>query len=209
MFSSQSDLVKVTPVITPMLFSLNHRNFRCFRVGGPAHPVSLNLSAGPASQSLSFLLPRETAAPAPASSPVRHAEAAAPLHRRPLAPPPPPLTHCFTARTPLVARSTRTPAPPLFRSAAAHHRRRRNFLSRTASPDPHLHPRASIHARFEFPPPLVRVPARCSRNCLLGVFFVYFSTDTWISKGMVLPHLACVVSSSSYPFYTCLLISLP
>ena len=89
-FSSQSDLVKVTPVITPMLFSLDHRNFRCFRVGGPARPVSLNLSAGPASQSLFFLLPRETAAPAPASSPVRRTAAAAPLHRRPLAPPPPP-----------------------------------------------------------------------------------------------------------------------
>ena len=78
MFSSQSDLVKVTPVITPMLFSLNHRNFRCLRVGGPARPVSLNLSAGPARQSLSLSFvylanrrPRAAAAPPP--SPRRRA----------------------------------------------------------------------------------------------------------------------------------------
>ena len=59
-FSTKSDLVKLKPVITPMLFALNHRNFRCLRVGGPAGPVSLNLSAGPARQLLQpLLLPRE------------------------------------------------------------------------------------------------------------------------------------------------------
>ena len=209
-------------------FSQHHRIFRCLGLAGPLVLFSLNSSTGPTRQSHTFV-----------SSSSRNrrpsTRARTPLRRRhSCAVPPPPLTrrllatpsrrgaralHCAAARArthlscaaapqPYARprRACATHAPPL--TAA-------DGLSPSASkPPPHsaaplLLPRASIHARFEFSPPWVRVPARCSRNCLLGVFFVYFSTDTWISKGMVLPHLACVVSSSSYPFYTCLHISLP
>ena len=86
-FSSQSDLVNITPVDTPMPFSPNHRTFRCFRVGGPARPVSLNRSAGPASQSHAH---------PPSSS---RLAAAAPPHRRRtrIAPPRPRLARASPA----------------------------------------------------------------------------------------------------------------
>ena len=80
---TRSNPVKVTPMYTPMIHSMNHRFFRCLRVCGPAHTVSLNSLVGPACQ----LHP-------PSSSQFGTTAAAphtrAPLRRRPHVPPLPP-----------------------------------------------------------------------------------------------------------------------
>ena len=108
MFSSQSDLVKVTPVITQMLFSLNQRNFRCFRVGGSARFVSLIPPAGPVCQPHILLLPTRTAA---LGHPLRRRRACA--HA-----PPPLLVPCAAAPPPLTRRSATDRAPTRRRSHA-------------------------------------------------------------------------------------------
>ena len=145
MFSSQSDLVKVTPVITPMLFSLNHRNFRCFRVGGPARPVSLNLSAGPACQPHVLLLPTRTAA-------FRR-----PLHRRRRAcahrsTPPPLLVPCAAAPPPLTRRSATDRAPT----------RRRSHAAAPRTPAPRSRRLLRVYAART--PPLLLCAAACSAS---------------------------------------------
>ena len=106
-FSTLLDLVKLKPVDTPMPISPNRRNFRCLRVGGPARPVLLNLSAGPARQLLwPLLLPRE-----------------------------PPRRHCSSPVQPLrlscAARAVAT------RAQLHLHLRRRPALPPTSSPPPH------------------------------------------------------------------------
>ena len=113
-----------------------------------------------------------------------------------------PLRRCSaTSHTPLRHRP-RAHSPPLARSRATHAR------ATLAPPTPHLRrpyaaaaplrrrlqrqhtlltlPRACIQGLFKFSPPLIQVHTRCSRNCLLGCFFDFFSTESWICKGMVL-----------------------
>ena len=224
MFSSQSDLVKVTPVFTPMPMSLHHRTFRCFRVDGPACPVLIIQPAGPACQPHSSLLHANSRARAPAPPPVRRRRARA-RHSKP---PPLPIS-CAAAPLPLARNSAaRTQPPlPLSRGNAAlapclRHPRSASHPPRRCSPSPPGRLLLSTYVQlpsdtnaldsrtfFRPPHPLVRVHARCSRNCLLGFFFDFFSTDSQICKGMVLPLLACDVSSCSYPLHTCLHISLP
>ena len=133
-FQSRPDPVNFTPVDTPMPFLPNHRTFRCFRVGGPARPVSLNRSAGPASQSHAHLLPRE---PPPVSSLRRHA----PTRR-----------HCSTrsAPAPPHAPSSSSPAP-------------RPRLARSAPTPPASRPRracAPALRLFLAAPPLITVANR-------------------------------------------------
>ena len=127
-------------------FSLNRRTFRCFRVGGPARPVSLNSSAGPACQSHAlsfvFLANRRSTARMPLSlrpcSPLQAAAAATPLRRRPRAPP-----HCSCATPALLLRSrSRTHAAPV-----PHTRRR--------SPPPTASPHARSLSCSNLPPTLV------------------------------------------------------
>ena len=129
-FSSQSDLVKVTPVDTPMPFSLNHRIFRCLGLAGPRVLFSLNSSAGPTRQlHTCFLLPREppplthqtTAARAQlrrrAHSRRRRASpVSTPRLRRARTAPEPP------ARRPLRACTARSCRPPSARHHAQHSR---------------------------------------------------------------------------------------
>jgi hypothetical protein len=202
------DLVNLTPTVTPMTFSMPHRfaPFHLTRLRAPriSLMVPFFLHANRRSHS--------RAAPPPLLRP--RSAAAAPLRRRSHAPPPQNL--CFAATPPcctLIVPTRSTAAPttrPRHPRATTHPLRHRSpspparlLLSmRAVSPAPHPH--AFIRARFEFPPPLVRVHARCSRNGLLGFFFDFFSTDSRISKGMVLPLLACDVSSCSYLLHTCL-----
>ena len=187
-FNSQSDLVKVTPVFTPMLFSLNHRNFRCFRVSGPECPVSLIPPAGPACQPLFLLFSTRTAAlglslsttrtppPPRQCSPLLTAAAAGPQHRRLRTAPPPHARRCRASPAP--APGQRLTAPCLRRpqacAAACLHCRQRVLLdlARVAPPAP-LHARG-FEPCSELSPPLFWVHSRCSRNCLLGCFFDFF-----------------------------------
>ena len=159
-FNSQSNLVKVTPVFTPMLFSLNHRNFRCLRVGGPARPVSLIPPAGPACQPLFLLFSTRTTAlglslsttrtppPPRQCSPLLTAAAAGPQRRRLRTAPPP---HARRRRTspapaPRSACARATTAPRLRRRyAAAAPLRRRTPLPATPAHLPHTPTR--VHSR--------------------------------------------------------------
>ena len=95
-FQSRLDLVKLTPVTTPTVFSLHHRTFRCLGLAGPPVMFSLNPFAGPrVSLTPVSLPPRETAA----------------LHPRPYAAPPPPLLRRLSAaaRAPLLHRFAAAP----------------------------------------------------------------------------------------------------
>ena len=189
-------LIQIWSTITPMDISMpispNHRTFRCFRVGGPARPVSLNLSAGPARQSQRLLFFLLTKLP--------------PLHSRlrPYAAPPPPLLRCPSAAAhallllatpsccrcqfpaPPARRIRATPTPLLHhpRATAIHVRRHRSpalpptcpLESRASSPSCSTPSPSREHFEpcFEFSPPLIQVHTRCSRNCLLGFFFDFF-----------------------------------
>jgi len=127
-FSSQSDLVKVTLVDTPMPFSPNHRIFRCLGLAGPLVLFPLNSSAGPTRQLHTFfLLSREppplTHQTAAARAQLRrrmhsHRRRASPvstsrLRRARSAPEPP-------ARRPLRACTARSRCPPSARHHAQH-----------------------------------------------------------------------------------------
>ena len=163
-------------MVTPTLFSLHHRTFRCLGLAGPLVLFSLNLSAGPTRQLHTlFRLPREPSPPRRrCSSPVRRRSRAAcsPLQAAAApelstAPPPAcaptPLLRCCSA-------AARAPTPRLCHPRAAAHRHRRPLHTRAASPAPISLPCSSIQDRFEFPPLLIRVHAKCSRNCHLGRF---------------------------------------
>ena len=110
--SSQSDLVKVTPVDTPMPFSPNHRIFRCLGLAGPLVLFSLNSSAGPTRQLHTFfLLPREL-------PPLTHQTAAARAHSR--------RRRASPVSTLRLRRARTTPEPParlLLRACTARSRR--------------------------------------------------------------------------------------
>ena len=201
MFSSQSDLVKVTLVVTPMLLFLHHRTFRCIRVGGPARSVSLTSSAGPTCQSHAhFLLPRE---PPPAPS-LRHRaptrrrcstrSAPVPPKRRRSRTAPPRPRHARSAPAPRPRRACVTRAPPVPRRAAAHHRRQRTFYSRSPSCSTPLEVPPSFEPCFEFPAPLVRARSRCSRICSKGISSIFVKFSSLILQGMSFTppwHVSC------------------
>ena len=111
-FQFRTDSVNFAPMVTPMLFSLNHRTFRCLGLAGPLVLFSLNSSAGPTRQSHTFV-----------SSSSRN--------RRP----------CTRARTPLRRRhSCVVPPPPLTRRllATPSRRRARALHCAAARARPHL-----------------------------------------------------------------------
>ena len=182
-FLFRSDPVNVAPIVTPALFSLNHRTFRCLGLAGPPVLFSLNPSAGPRVSFTVFLPPRETAA----------------LHPRPYAAPPPPLLcrPSAAARAPLLllfaVAPRATPAPrthrtcaydsaalrrPAPRAAAIPNQRRRStFPISTRAP---LTYSRRCQGSDPFPKLFVQAPSRCSRNCLL----CFSSVSSLIYKGM-------------------------
>ena len=132
-FSSQSDLVNITPVDAPMPFSPNHRTFRCFRVGGPARPVSLNRSAGPASQSHAHP-PSSSRTAARALAPPPHSHSPPLLHKlRPCATAPPPHAHSSSSPAPRLRRLLHALAAPVHPRSDYSSPRRRSSPSPTDS----------------------------------------------------------------------------
>jgi len=141
-FQSRSNLVKLTPVITPTFFSPYHRTFRCLGLAGPPVMFSLNPSAGPrVSLSLCFSSSSRNCRPAPrARTPLRrrHSRDAPPLpHARSSCPTSPPrhapaLAHaprlCPRHAAPPCAplrRPHRAPSPSTSSAAASQHLRTR------------------------------------------------------------------------------------
>ena len=96
-FQSRSNLVKLTPVITPTFFSPYHRTFRCLGLAGPLVLFSLNSFRGPTRQSQSLFLFLLAKLP--------------PCTPRPYAAPPPPLLRRLSAaaRAPLLHRFAAAP----------------------------------------------------------------------------------------------------
>ena len=84
-------------MVAPTLYPLHHRFFRCLRVCGPAHTVSLNLPAGPMCQSHRLLLLPKSKPPA--------------RPRALLAAPPPVRRHSEPASTLCALRRRSTPPP--------------------------------------------------------------------------------------------------
>ena len=181
-FSTKSDLVKFKPVITPMVFSLNHRNFRCLEGWRARSSCFTNLSAGPAHQSQRFLF-FLLAKPPPC------------LRCRTRAAPPPPLLRrpSAAARAPLLlhyaAASRATPAPRTRRACArattaspCAARTARRRLPRPAPPLRSTFPPSHAHSSAllpysrrskgsdSFPSPFDQAPSRCSTNCLKDNF---------------------------------------
>ena len=154
-FQSRSDLVKLTPVITPTVFSLHHRTFRCLGLAGPLVMFSLNLSAGPrVSLSPVSLPPRKTAACTHARTPCRrHSRAAcSPLQDAAA----PEALHCAAARA----------RPHLFRAAAPQSLVRPRRACTTCAPLTTRPPpskfcaaacSASTHTPTHVQPPLLRL----------------------------------------------------
>ena len=140
-FQSRSNLVKLTPVITPTFFSPYHRTFRCLGLAGPLVLFSLNPSAGPrVSLTHCFSSSRETVALHPA--PVRRSAAATPA-------------------TPLHCRTRAAPAQ-LRRRATRQRSRTRRACARATQRRPAL-PCAARTARRRLPraaPPLRSTSAR-------------------------------------------------
>ena len=115
-FQSRSDLVKLTPVITPTFFSPYHRTFRCLGLAGPLVLFSLNSSAGPTRHChttvfifLANRRPRAAAAPRP------YAAAQPPLAHNSTVPPPSP---CSATARALQRRARAAPAPRPCRACA-------------------------------------------------------------------------------------------
>ena len=178
-FHFRSDPVNVAPMVTPALFPLNHRTFRCLGLAGPPVLFSLNPSAGPRVSFTVFLPPRETVALHPA--PVRRSAAATPT---------PPL-RCRTRAAPAPLRRRATDHAPAHRLSRAPEPRSRRPVPRlhrlqaadrappsssssaaciTAPPAPLLPIAQAYKTNLKFLPPFARVHAKCSRNCHLGRF---------------------------------------
>jgi hypothetical protein len=144
-FQSRSNLVKLTPVITPTFFSPYHRTFRCLGLAGPLVLFPLNSFRGPTRQShsLFFFL---HAKPPPSHTPVRLSAAATPA---------PPLC-CRTRAAPAPLRRRATNLAPV-------HRLSRAPEPRSRRPAPHLR---RLCAADPAPPPVK--PARLLRApCIL------------------------------------------
>ena len=171
-------------MITPTVFSPNHRTFRCLGLAGPPVMFSLDLSAGPR-VSLTHCISSSSRNRRPAPAPVRRS--APPLLRRPSAAARAPLLLLFAVapRATPAPRTHRTcayasaalsrPAP---RAAAIPNQRRRNtFPISTRAP---LTYSRRCQGSDPFPKLFVQAPSRCSRNCLLG----FSSVSSLICKGM-------------------------
>ena len=167
-------------MITPTVFSPNHRTFRCLGLAGPPVMFSLNPSTGPR-VSLTHCVSSSCETVALHPAPVRRSAAATP------APPlrcrtraaPAPLSRRATDLAPVhrLSRATeprsRRPAPRLRRLQAADRAPPSSSSSAacTAAPPAPLLPFAQAYKpNLKFLPPFARVHAKCSRNCHLGRF---------------------------------------
>ena len=201
-------------MVTPMLFSLHHRTFRCLGLAGHHVLFSLNASAGPTCQlHMLFLLPRELSPPRRrCSSPVRRRSAAAraQLHRASAVAL---LCHRPRAATPRLRRACATCAPlttrpPPSKSCAA--------ACSASTPSPravHLHPPLNLLTRRE---PSSPCPSHLVLICTQGarqfvskttcVDFVGFSSFDLSGYDLNLLDMCCV--SVSPQLHTCSHISL-
>jgi len=215
-FQSRSNLVKLTPVITPTFFSPYHRTFRCLGLAGPLVLFSLNSFRGPTRQSQSLFL--FLLAKLPPCTPRPYAAPPPPLPRRPSTAARAQLLPNFAAAPRASARARaapvpaprcaalRSPAPPAPRAVAFHEQRRRFAApphARSPAPLPYS---SRSRSSVSLPTPLDQAHSRCSRNCLLGFFFDFFpdlqgyDLYTLLQSEFPLIH---------HPLHTCLHISLP
>jgi len=202
-FQSRSNLVKLTPVITPTFFSPYHRTFRCLGLAGPLVLFSLNSFRGPTRQSQSLFL--FLLAKLPPCTPRPYAAPPPPLPRRPSTAARAQLLPNFAAAPRASARARaapvpaprcaalRSPAPPAPRAVAFHEQRRRFAApphARSPAPLPYS---SRSKGSVSLPTPFDQAHSRCSRNCLLGLS----SISSLICKGMTFTP-CCKVKFLSY-----------
>ena len=153
-FSSQPDLVKLKPTLTPVLNSLNHRSFRCLGFVGPHAPFLLFFLRAP-HVSHRLLLPHVNRCsriePPPHPSPVHplrrhlHAVPPSPARRRRSRISAPPRTHAALCAAPTHPCSTcfatlrhRSP-PPAASPLLAHIPRALLYSSALLAPQPGIY----------------------------------------------------------------------